>query len=123
MDRNIGDTTPDDNNSHRPSLFFKSNRVLYIHDHGSKGHMFWNFEQKHEFEWEVEYKPGEWYPVENGMLPANDPQILEIFGKQEPLLGYDLVWKDMPGFMHVGWRGPMLKWETLSNFPKVYADD
>ncbi len=85
--------------------------------------MIWNWDnkkEKFEFEWELEYKPNHWYPFENGIFPANNSQMLELFGRKDPLLGYDLNWKNAPNSMHVGFRGPMLQWKHIVKLPLVY---
>jgi hypothetical protein len=120
LDRNIYDSVPEDGKVYRPTKFFEAQKVLYIHESGSRGYMFWswdNYKERRKFQWELEYKPKH-CPFLDNVLPAYDPQKLEI---KDPLLGYDLDWKDTPGYMHVGWRGPMLKWGTLAKLPNVYA--
>jgi hypothetical protein len=124
LDRNIYDQIDDYKPfvAYKPTVILKPLQCFYIHDKDSKGFMFWNFdiETKYDFEWELEYKPNHWYPIETGIFPAYNTQTLELFGKKDPLLGYELPWKNIPDNMHVGFRGPMLQWKDIVNLPYVY---
>jgi hypothetical protein len=127
LNRNIYDQI-DDNKpyvAYNAAILFKPLKCFYIHEKDSKGYMFWSWdiETKHDFEWELEYKAKHWYPIENGVFPANDTQILELFGKKDPLLGYELNWENVPNSMHLGFRGPMLQWKYVSKLPYVYYKD
>ena len=46
----------------------------------------------------VEYKPGHWYPLTNGSLPAHDAQ------HDTRLLGLKTHWRDLPPSTHVRQR-------------------
>ena len=73
-----------------------------------------NNEEPYNFEFEIEYKKNNWYPLTNGILPAEDEQ-----GFSE-LLGEDKSWSEFPKSTHIGWRGPMILWDDLKKLKKVW---
>jgi len=110
----------------KPSTFYRKMIAYYRPDALSSGMSGMSgmsgslrFKSINEKEWplelEVEYKPGFWYPLVNGYLPAKDPQ--NIFGV---LLGRKIHWKDLPSNTPVGWRGPMILLEDVKKMPLVY---
>lgn len=66
------------------------------------------------FEFDIEYQKGNWFPLTNGMLPAKDPQGFANFRFQKPK-----SWKEFPKTTHVGYRGPMIKWDDLDKLPNI----
>jgi hypothetical protein len=128
LDRNVYDVVTDPENNqpgttYLPSKFFACVRAEYTHDNASVGTMVWRWSNnKQKFEWEVEYKDENWYPLNKGILPAHDPQLEELFGQHKPLLGREVAWADLPANMHVGWRGPMLRCTDLDKLSPVYYD-
>jgi hypothetical protein len=100
-----------------PQYFFRNNYIMeYTHDHDLSGYrVFKDMEGSDAFEFDIEYKPGHWYPLENGSLPTVDPQGLVNFGKNA-----GKHYMQFPPDTHVGWRGPMIRWSDLKYMPKVY---
>lgn len=113
--------------AHHPAAFFAPQRAVYTHGGGGAGRMAWPAADAGEggeggraarawetaFEWEVEYAPGRWYPLEGGVLPAVDSQMAALFGVARPLLGVAVAWDDLRAGTPVGWRGPALRWADL----------
>jgi hypothetical protein len=73
-----------------------------------------NTEEAFDFEFEIEYKKNNWFPLINGILPAEDEQ-----GFSE-LLGVEKSWSEFPKNTHIGWRGPFILWDDLKKLDKVY---
>lgn len=134
--RNMGDVSMGSDINPRgraikPAHFFRNMIADYSPDKSLKGMSgLLHFKNTGDKEWcrnrlnedaclpielEVEYKPGYWYPLKNGMLPSRDPQ--NIFGI---LLGSKVHWKDLPLNTHIGWRGPMILLEDIKKMPLVY---
>ena len=67
------------------------------------------------FEFDIEWSPDNWYPLENGLLPAADWQG---FSRFTPETIRD--WRDYPTNTRIGWRGPMILWSKLKHLPQVY---
>jgi hypothetical protein len=68
-------------------------------------------------EWEIEYEPGCWYPLEQGYLPARDPQGFAGFSYSKPR-----HYSTFPTTTRIGWRGPVMlirngscRWFTMTN--------
>ena len=68
-----------------------------------------------QIELHVEYAPGRFYPLRNGVIPANDEQT----GRQ--LIGKDVPWTDMSPHARVGWRGPMVLWEVVRHMEPLFC--
>ena len=73
-----------------------------------------NTEEALNFEFEIEYKKNNWYPLINGTLPAEDEQGFS------QLLGIEKNWSEFPKKTHIGWRGPIILWNDLKHLDKVY---
>jgi len=123
LDRNVMETVEaggiKPNKLHPAPLFFKPNRALYEHKEGLKGKLtlLVNSEKivLDPFEFHVEVnKKDTWYPLQDGSLPAKDPQG---FVK---LLGKETHWTSMSPSTHVGYRGPMLAAAALKKLPPVF---
>jgi len=104
---------------YKPENFFIENSAIYwknnvVNLDGSIYYKWQNNQKPYEFEFEIEYKKNNWYPLKNGILPATDEQ-----GFSE-LLGEDMSWSEFPKKTHIGWRGPMILWENLKKLEKVY---
>jgi len=121
MDRNLWDVVCDSNNSDQlydPKEFFEDVTAEYTHDSEMKGRIHWSFGDEREFEFEIEYKEGHWYPLEDGRLPENDPQGFSNFGDASGK-HYD----DFPKGTLIGWRGPMILQDKLDDLDQVYWHD
>jgi len=122
LDRNVYDLC--DWNSKgdikNPELFFGNNYTFeYTHYENLKGSAKWNFQNDDEnpvpFEFEIEYKQDHWYPLTDGNLPEKDCQGFFKFPKN-----MKKDWKEYPPNTCIGWRGPMLLWNTVKNGPQIY---
>ena len=118
MDRNLMDTVDAHNvrgKAHSPTNMFRKNFAIFTKTHGIRGEMQWE-DAKTPFEFDIEFKKGRWYPLEDDHLPSHDPQsMFSLFGSKKP-------WSAFPKSTHIGWRGPMVKWSHLSTMPPVYID-
>jgi hypothetical protein len=122
LDRNVWD----DKNKfkkgklYKPENFFVDNSAVYFKNNmaslnGKIKHQWQNNnEEPYNFEFEIEYKKNNWYPLTNGILPAEDEQ-----GFSE-LLGEDKSWSEFSKNTHIGWRGPMILWDDLKKLKKVW---
>ena len=123
--RNTGDRSLESDINHRgcaikPERFFRNMIADYRHIKNMEGTLYFKNDGDNNewpFELEVEYKPGFWYPLKDGYLPARDPQ--NIFGV---LLGRKVHWKDLPKNTHVGFRGPMILLENVKKMSLVYYE-
>ena len=120
LDRNVSDRFNGEkgNKLMRPE---KSSLEIstYTHDHDMQGELVIDYKPNpivlNSFEFHVEYKKGEWYPLSNGVLPAKDSQFGSV------LLGKKTSWKEMPATTHVGFRGPMVRYSDLNKMPMFYV--
>ena len=101
--------------NHNTAVFWKTDdqnlggKLKYKWQENSKGH-----QDPYDFEFDVEYTKGSWYPMCDGVLPAVDPQG---FAK---LSGKAMKWTEFPKTTHIGWRGPMILWSNVKHLPKIY---
>lgn len=122
LDRNIYD-----NKNHikeaklySPTFFFKKNYAWYwkTNNNNLTGKIKYEWQKEtddpYDFEFHIEYKNNNWYPLTNGILPANDEQ--QIYN----LLGIDKHLNDFSLDTHLGYRGPIIIWKEKKNFMKVY---
>jgi len=120
IDRNALDmieSTCKQNTLYSPNRFFKPVKGYYVHDTGLKGKLVLYSEKDpvtiDPFEFHVSVQHG-WYPLTNGILPANDAQhLFELYNKP-------IHWKNMPSTLSIGYRGPMILWSKLNTLPKLY---
>jgi len=105
---------------YKPENFFVDNSAIYWKNNmtsleGKIKHKWQNSdEEPYNFEFEIEYKKNNWYPLTNGILPAEDEQ-----GFFE-LLREDKSWTEFPKKTHIGLRGPIILWNNLKKLKKVY---
>jgi len=122
LDRNIYDDKDHIKEAkvYSPTFFFKKNFAWYWKTDNSnlKGKIKYGWQQKKEepydFEFDIEYKEDNWYPLENGILPANDKQ------KIYTLLSTDKHITKFSTNTHVGYRGPIIIWKEIKYLDKVY---
>ncbi len=122
LDRNVWDiacSINDEGKKYTAKHFFRNNKVLYTHETDLKGTLILYYNSDDypidEFEFDIEWEKGEWYPLVNGMLPKEDPQGFSKFPD-----GMTLDWKRYPVTTHIGYRGPMVKWKRMGDLPKIY---
>jgi hypothetical protein len=134
MDRNLYDTLyriNNENQLYKATDFFRESSAIYEHDCDLKGKIRYKWQSLPEYnnnendddindnkrwydlKFHIEYKNGNWYPLENGILPANGEHDTK-------LLEFDHKWNDFPDNTRVGWRGPMMLWSNVENAPDVY---
>jgi len=124
MDRNLYDIACEDDGNilFQPKHFFGLNTATYTHSRDLKGTIVYHWAQENSpeypFEFEIEYAPGNWYPLTDGHLPARDPQEMAPFDYDEPK-----PYTDFPVDTRLGWRGPMMKWDDLDIQPDVFWHD
>lgn len=115
LDRNVLDGVPYNQNGKvfSPAPFFKNNKTTFIYQGDMKMRLNW-FGTPTDMEFDVEYRKGNWYPLNDGVLPAKDTQGLFT------LFGQDTKWTEFPTKTKVGVRGPMILWSHVKDLPKVY---
>jgi len=122
LDRNVWDAKNKFKKGklYKPENFFVDNSAVYFKNNmaslnGKIKHQWQNNdEEPYDFEFEIEYKKNNWYPLTNGILPAEDEQgFLQ-------LLGEDKSWSEFPKSTHIGCRGPMILWDDLKKLKKVW---
>ena len=118
MDRNLYDiitTTNKPNKLYKPRYFFRINTVIYEHEYNLVGKIKYNWDHEFKkFEFQIEYKKDNWYPLKNGILPQVDPQGFVT------LLDEEKKWNEFSKLTHVGWRGPMMLWKNVEKMPDIY---
>lgn len=136
MDRNEWEVSEAQNKSdvlHSVQDFFRRKVSVYIHNHDLMGDIAWDFENENkdlddyysftpsrEFEFDINYRGINWYPLTDGRLPDADPQGFANFGE---LAGKH--YSEFPPDTLIGWRGPMMLWERLSELDvqQIYWHD
>ena len=121
LDRNVIDTINSagipPNTVRAAATLFEPNRALYEHKEGLTGKLTLVAEQivLDPFEFHVEIdRSDNWYPLQDGYLPANDPQgFVKLLGKKTH-------WTALDPKTHIGYRGPMVRWSSLKTLPKVF---
>ena len=113
VDRNFSDhmfSAVKNDQGCEPEQLFRSAICEYKHQTEMKGQLRWPHDDIDimNFEFDVEYKPNNWYPFKNGILPAQDEQGLA------KLLDCDLKWSSFEPQTRVGWRGCMIKWDKFA---------
>lgn len=121
MDRNMYDILL---NSNKPNTlytskeFFRFNTATYIHKKGLQGTLIFHHDDGDvvipSFEFHVHCDTFCWYPLKNGILPAEDDEGL---GK---LYGYEITSEELPLNTNIGWRGPMILWKNVEKMPDIY---
>lgn len=102
---------------YNPEDFFMVNKGQYVHEKDMKGIWTLYSESKEplirNYEFHVEYKPGNWYPFENGALPEEDDEegVYDLGGRS---------FRDFPPETRLGYRGMMVPWDILRTLPQVY---
>jgi hypothetical protein len=130
LDRNFSDITFDDKKnkqgvSFSPSRFFRDQWAIYTHNKDMQGTLKFSWQEKMQgkrrdpipFEFHVNYATNNWYPFQNGYLPAKSAD----FGGK--LLGKKTHYTQFSPSTPIGWRGPMIPWSKLKNLQKVYWID
>jgi len=136
MDRNEWEISEANNKSdmlYSLQDFFRRKVSVYIHNHDLMGEIAWDFQNEdknlddyysfvpdREFEFDINYRGINWYPLMDGRLPDTDPQefadFREMAGKH---------YSEFPPDTLIGWRGPMMLWERLSELDvqRIYWHD
>ncbi|QKF94829.1 hypothetical protein QKU48_gp1371 [Fadolivirus algeromassiliense] len=127
MDRNLCDIVLDPftnppNCIISPKQFFRFNSATYTHDHDLTGKITFHWRDddftESPFEFHIEYKKNNWFPLEDGYLPTEDPQGFSDFKYTDKK-----SWKDFPIDTAIGYRGCMVPWDCLNVMPNLYWDD
>lgn len=118
LDRNVLDVvqnTNKPNKAYEPAKFFRKSYGILKYGGNLQGTMkFCDISVQRPFEFHIEYKKDQWYPLKNEYLPAHDPQnIFKLLGKQKH-------YTEFPKSTHVGFRGPMIFWQDMANLPNIY---
>ena len=109
MDRNVWDIALDDNKEgthYDPLHFFRANIVTFTKTgYGIGGTLDYpDVGLLEDFELHLEYRPGNWFPLQDGQLPAEDDQGFADFPWTEPQ-----SWRNFPLTTRVGYRGPFVR--------------
>ena len=104
---NVWDNLLKDNKLYKPETFFKNSKDTYIHKKDLVGDLKFNGIMKKDITLDVEYKKGEWYPLQNGYLPAKHQH------KRTRLLGKKTHWTELNKKTLVGFKGPIMLWSDL----------
>ena len=122
MDRNLYDRTCSVNKPNKlytAEYFFRHNTATYKHYTDLKGELTFHWTDKDykssDFEFDIEYEKNNWYPLENGKLPKNDPQGLFEFP-----FGKEMDWTEFPESTKIGWRGEMMLWDKVILESDIY---
>lgn len=118
FDRNLYDTldySTKPNTLYTPQYFFRKSIVKYTHNKDLTGKLqFVHNTSIDDFEFDIEFKPNNWYPLTNGILPKKDSQgFIKLLGK-------DKKWQDFSENTRIGWRGHMIQLDIVKKLPKVY---
>ena len=70
--------------------------------------------ESRKFEFDVEYKKDNWYPLMNGTLPTKCEQM------GYKILDKECEWHELPKNMCVGYRGPRSIWNDLDFMPNIF---
>jgi hypothetical protein len=122
LDRNIYDDKDafKEGKLYKPTSFFKKNYAWYwkTDNNNLKGKIKYPWqdksEQPYDFDFHIEYKMNEWYPLTDGILPAKDKQ--KIF----TLLNKKMSFTEFPENTPLGMRGPIIIWNEIKDLEKVY---
>ena len=118
LDRNVYDSKDKFKRGklYKPENFFIDNSAVYWKNNVAslEGKIVHKWQEDHNFEFDIQYDKHNWYPLLNGILPAEDEQG---FSK---LLGVTKSWSEFPKTTHIGWRGPMILWSNLTKLEKIY---
>nr|QDY52142.1 hypothetical protein 4_22 [Mimiviridae sp. ChoanoV1] len=70
-----------------------------------------------KFEFYINYKYDDWFPLKNGYLPAKG-----LFGDTLVTLmeGKKIKWDKFPKNTPIGYITPMILWDKLDKLPNVY---
>ena len=122
LDRNIYDDKDHIKEAklYTPSFFFKKNVAWYwkTDNNNLKGKIKYKWQKEtdepYNFEFHVEYKEDNWYPLTNGVLPAKDEQqICTLLNNEKHITEFT---EDT----HVGYRGPIMFWKEIKKLDKIY---
>ena len=120
LDRNIYDNKDRFKKAklYAPKTFFSKDYMYFTKTNedmlsGSKKYL-WSDTAFENEEFDIEYKPGYWFPLKDGFLPAKDDQ------KFVKLLGKKRHWKEFSTATHIGLRGPMMFWDDAKNLNPVF---
>jgi hypothetical protein len=134
------DKTIIDNKIYKPKIFFKNAWGIYKHEKDLKGEIFYCCDEKSlkknnkktiknnipnylmnkesdKFEFFINYKYDDWFPLKNGYLPAKakigDTLVTLMEGKK-------IKWDKFPKNTPIGYITPMILWDKLDKLPNVY---
>jgi len=121
LDRNIFDTTSHNEENIVMSVkkFFQASyQGTYTHVTGLKGTFkFTNIDYEDQnFEFHIEWKKDNWYPLKNGKLESDEQFIF-------PSEFENRSWESFSSETRIGWRGPMILKKWYKYLPKVYNMD
>jgi len=105
-----------------PEKFMTDNSAVYWKNNVAslKGYIIHKWQEKEDdivpfdIEFDIQYDKKNWYPLTNGILPAEDEQ------GYFKLLGVAKSWSEFPKATHIGWRGLMILWSNLTKLKKIY---
>jgi hypothetical protein len=74
------------------------------------------FGEGRSFEFDIEYRPGDWYPLREGRLPAPTPED-DDFDVPDAVPHFS--WEQYPDTTRLGWRGPCIPVSCLRQLPPI----
>lgn len=92
-------------NEYTPKVYFKNCWANIYRKNNSdlKMGIKYSFDDDYSnFEFDIEYKKGRWYPLKNGFNQVDNKN-----------------WNEYPTYYYIGWRGPMILWEDIEKLPKI----
>ena len=116
----------EENHPYDPTFFFRENRHKLV----MKGNLIWDIHYswgqvvRHPIEFDVSDMNTKWTwaPVKNGVIQIDNAFLdgdsqwavnsRKIHNKSQD---------EFPDSTRVGWRGPIMLWDKLSNYPNVYV--
>jgi len=121
LDRNIYDEKDlfTEGKLYKPPSFFKKNYAWYwkTDNDNLKGKIKYEWqdksEQPYDFEFDIEYESGQWYPLTDGILQDKHKQ--KIISKNK-----NKHFTEFPDNTPLGKRGPIIHWNEIKNMEKVY---
>lgn len=119
MDRNWMDVACESPRNESAPVFLAKNRVRFCRGSGFAGTFTpiekdgGTFGDSMETDLHVEYAPCQFYPLNDGVLPARDEQT------DRELLGSATRAEEMDPKTLVGWRGPMIRWSNVERIPRI----
>jgi len=119
LDRNVWDVANTDESCSElpqdPAYYFRHNTAEFIKQEHLKGKMVFNWDGNctlkertfEDWEFEIEFKPNNWYPLKDGKLPEQDQGFFHFDWRRH--------WSEFDRGTHIGFRGPAILWSVVQS--------